>query len=84
MEAGRNGTETRKKILNYMTDYFKLHGYCPSIREIGAAVGLRSTSTVQSHLTIMLNRGMIETDEKPGASRAIRVPGWKFVKEEQR
>lgn len=55
----------------------------PTVREIGDGVGLKSTSTVQKHLTIMLDEGMIESDGKISSSRAIRVPGYRFVKEEE-
>ena len=45
-------------------------------------VGLRSTSTVYTHLLKMKDEGMIETDDTFCAPRAIRVPGYRFVKED--
>ncbi len=82
--AAERGAEKRREILSYIINYIKQHRYAPSFREIGTAVGLRSTSSVQNHIITMINRGMLETDAKTGTPRAIRVPGWKFVKEEQR
>ena len=76
-----NGKELdmNEKILQFIIDYIQEHGYSPTIREIGAGVGLKSTSSVVYHLKCMLKCGMIETDAGFGSSRAIRVPGYKFV-----
>lgn len=75
------GVETRKKILEVIVNYIQEHGYSPTVREICSLTGLKSTQTVQHHIQIMFERGALETDcEKAGSSRAIRVPGYKFVK----
>lgn len=79
----QRGIHARKAILKYIIDYIQKHGYPPTVREIGDGVGLKSTSTVQNHLTIMLDEGMIESDGKISSPRAIRVPGYRFVKEEE-
>ena len=63
--------------------YMQEHGYSPSVREIGEMVGLQSTSSVQHYLYAMYEIGMIESDCESGAPRAIRVPGYKFVKVEE-
>lgn len=76
------GIYARKKILKYITAYIQTHGYSPSVREIGEAVGLSSSSSVQNHIQRMIKDGTLETDAPPGTPRAIRVPGYKFVKEE--
>ena len=67
-------------ILNAIVTYIKEHGYSPTTREIGDAVGLRSTSTVHYRLKKMLDLGIIESDDNFGSPRAIRVPGYAFVK----
>lgn len=72
---------TKQKILEFIVAYIQKHSYPPTVREIGEGVGLKSTSSVQSHIVRMLDCGMIETDADPGSTRAIRVPGYKFVKE---
>lgn len=76
----KHGEEVRSKILEAIVLYFKEHGYSPTVREIAYMVGLKSTASVQSHLIRMLKDGMIETDTGIGTPRAIRVPGYKFVK----
>ena len=73
---------TKQKILEFIVSYIHGHSYPPTVREIGEGVGLKSTASVQSHIVRMLDCGMIETDADPGSTRAIRVPGYKFVKEE--
>lgn len=85
----KQGVMKRQEIYFFIVDYIKEHGYAPSYREIGEGVNLKSTSTVNMHITKMFAEGMLETDVDafidgiPGAvsSRAIRVPGYKFVKE---
>lgn len=71
----------REEILEKIVAYIQEHGYPPSVREIGELVNLKSTSTVHSHLTQMFRDGMLETDAEFGTPRAIRVPGYRFVKE---
>ena len=71
--------ETRKKILEFIITYIKEHKYPPSVREIGEGVGLESTSSVHRQLEIMRLSGTIETDALPGTSRAIRIPGMKYM-----
>lgn len=74
------GIAIRKEIRGKIVGYIQEHGYSPTVREIGDMVGLKSTSSVQSHLNRMFQEGMLETDCKAGTPRAIRVPGYQFVK----
>ena len=74
---------TREKIYNYIVQYIQEHGYAPSFREIGEAVGLKSTSSIHRHMLRLFNDGMLETDAEPGSPRAIRVPEYEFVKREK-
>lgn len=74
-------TSMREKILKFIINYISAHGYAPTMREIGTGVGLASVNTVHSHIARMLHDGILETDAGFGACRAIRVPGYKFVKE---
>lgn len=80
----RNDTERGKGIRiemqKFIITYITKHGYSPSVREIGDGVGLKSPGGVQAHLNKMFETGMLETDTKSGTHRAIRVPGYKFVK----
>ena len=74
--------DRKQQILDYIVAYITAHGYPPTVREIGEGVSLRSTSTVQNHLKRMLELGMIETDAEWRSPRAIRVPGYRYSKEE--
>lgn len=69
----------REKILEAIIGYIQEHGYAPSVREIGEMVELKSTSSIEHYLYSMFQCGMLETDHV-SAPRAIRVPGYKFVK----
>lgn len=78
-----HGKQTREAIYKSIVSYICEHGYPPTNREIGQMVGLKSTSSVYKQLLTMKEAGMIENDEGFGVPRAIRVPGYKFVKREQ-
>jgi len=62
-------TEKQLRILNVIREFTSEHGYPPSVREIGEAVGLSSSSTVQSHLKTLERRGMLWRD--PTKPRAL-------------
>lgn len=64
--------ETQKKIYEYLMERSQ-RGVPPSVREIGAAVGLKSTSSVQANLDALEEAGYIERD--PMLKRSIRVTG---------
>jgi len=81
MTTQKRGEKTRCEILTFIIEYIKKHGYSPSVREIGKGVGVKSTSNVHAHLHKMFDTGMIETDTEDGSPRAIRVPGYSFVKD---
>ena len=60
-----------KQILNFISRQIEERGYPPSVREIGHAVGLRSSSTVHGYLSSLEDKGYIRRDAaKP---RAIEV-----------
>lgn len=65
--------DTQKAVLEYITAVIGERGVAPSVREIGDAVGLRSTSTVQYNLNALENAGYIERD--PTLKRTIRLAG---------
>ena len=64
-------TERQKKILDYIKLAVREKGYPPSVREIGKAVGLTSSSTVHSHLSTLEEMGYIRRD--PTKPRAIEI-----------
>lgn len=61
-------TSTQQKILAYIEEEISRVGYPPSVREIGEAVGLKSSSTVHTHLKNLEKMGLIKRDStKPRA-----------------
>jgi len=66
-------TSRQGAILKYIKKVIDERGYPPSVREIGEAVGLRSSSTVHSHLVNLEKKGYIRRD--PTKPRAIEVLG---------
>ena len=62
-------TAKQQKIYDYIQTFSAEHGYPPSVREIGAAVGLKSPSTVHFHLKGLEEAGVIIKAE--GKTRAI-------------
>jgi repressor LexA len=66
-----NLTERQRGILNFIESETRDRGYPPSVREIGEAVGLTSTSTVHAHLASLQRLGYLRRD--PTKPRAIEV-----------
>ena len=58
-------------ILNYVNQFIQENGYAPSVREIGAAVGLRSTASVSYHLQALQEKGLLQGPGGKGKKRAI-------------
>jgi len=60
--------DTQQRILEFIQQEIEKKGYPPSVREIGDAVGLKSTSTVHGHLCRLESRGLLRRDAmKPRA-----------------
>ncbi len=66
-------TRKQQEIYDYILSFTNEHGYPPSVREIGAAVGLKSPSTVHFHMKGLEEAGVIVKAE--GKTRAISLPG---------
>ena len=66
-------SDTQRKIYDFLVERSQTNGVPPSVREIGAAVGLSSTSSVQANLDALENAGYIERD--PMLKRSIRIVG---------
>ena len=64
-------TPKQQQIYDYILGFTNAHGYPPSVREIGAAVGLKSPSTVHFHLKGLEEAGVIAKAE--GKTRAISL-----------
>ena len=68
-------TERQRQILDFLTKYVDSHGYPPTVREIGEAVGLASPSTVHAHLANLERAGLLKRDPtKPRAIELYREP----------
>jgi repressor LexA len=68
-------TERQRQILDFLTKYVDAHGYPPTVREIGEAVGLASPSTVHAHLANLERAGLLKRDPtKPRALELRREP----------
>jgi repressor LexA len=68
-------TGRQQEIWKFLTDYVDEHGYPPTVREIGEAVGLASPSTVHAHLANLERAGLIKRDPtKPRALELRRDP----------
>ncbi|CAB1128851.1 LexA repressor [Candidatus Hydrogenisulfobacillus filiaventi] len=67
-------SDRREQILAYIEEHIQSHGYPPSVREIGAAVGLRSSASVFRHLRILEAGGRLT--HQPSKRRAWQLdPG---------
>ena len=64
-------TKRQNEIFEYVKSYAREHGYPPTVRDIGKAIGLTSSSTVHAHLANLEKLGMLKRD--PTKPRAIEV-----------
>jgi repressor LexA len=64
-------TTRQKEIFDYIRKYASKQGYPPTVREIGKAVGLHSSSTVHAHLANLEKIGLLRRD--PTKPRAIEL-----------
>jgi repressor LexA len=64
-------TKRQKEIFDYIRRYAAKTGYPPTVREIGKAVGLHSSSTVHAHLANLEKAGLLRRD--PSKPRAIEI-----------
>ncbi len=64
-------TKRQKEIFDYIRRYASKHGYPPTVREIGKAVGLTSSSTVHAHLANLEKIGLLKRD--PTKPRAMEL-----------
>lgn len=64
-------TRRQDEILNFIKEYIVSHGYPPTIREIGAAMGVNSPATIHAHLNNLEKKGVIKKDDSK--NRAIEL-----------
>jgi repressor LexA len=73
MQTTAELTGRQQEIWSFVVDYVDRHGYPPTVREIGSAVGLASPSTVHAHLANLERAGLLRRD--PTKPRALELVG---------
>src|SRR5690349_9407751 len=73
MQTTAELTGRQREIWSFVVDYVDQHGYPPTVREIGEAVGLASPSTVHAHLANLERAGLLKRD--PTKPRALELTG---------
>jgi repressor LexA len=71
MDIGKDLTKRQQEIFDFIKKYSAKYGYPPTVRDIGKAVGLASSSTVHAHLANLEKLGMLRRD--PSKPRAIEL-----------
>lgn len=64
-------SDKAERILEYVNQFVRENGYAPSVREIGAAVGLRSTASVSYHIQALQEKGLLLAPSGKGRKRSI-------------
>lgn len=64
-------SDKSEQILRFVGQFIQENGYAPSVREIGAAVGLKSTASVSYHLKALQDKGLLQGGQIKGRKRAI-------------
>jgi repressor LexA len=68
-----NLTKRQREIFDFIKSYSARHGYPPTVRDIGKAIGLTSSSTVHAHLANLEKLGLLRRD--PTKPRALELLG---------
>jgi repressor LexA len=66
-------TKRQQEIFEFIKQYSRRHGYPPTVRDIGKAIGLTSSSTVHAHLANLEKLGLVRRD--PTKPRALELLG---------
>jgi repressor LexA len=77
-------TGKRREILDFIAAQIRERGYPPSVREIGEAVGLTSSSTVHTHLTTLQRQGYLRRDPTKPRAIEVRYDDWSGAAIERR
>lgn len=64
-------SDKAERILGFVNEFVQENGYAPSVREIGAAVGLRSTASVSYHIQALQEKGLLSAPGQKGRKRAL-------------
>lgn len=66
-------TKRQDEILKYIKEYIVAHGYPPTIREIGAALGISSPATIHAHLKNLEKKGFIRKNDSKNRALELLV-----------
>ena len=69
--AREKATKKQQELLQYISDFLKDHDYAPSYREIMAALGYKSVSTVAVHVDGLITKGYLTKSDK--SARSVRI-----------
>ena len=73
----RNLGKTQQAVYCYIKEFIAEHSFPPTVREIGAAIGLKSTSSVHAHLKALCEKGYIRLN--PSMQRSITLAEFSSV-----
>ena len=76
-------TKRQNEILTYIKKYMVSHGYPPSIREIGAALGVSSPATIHAHLANLESKGFIKKEDTKNRAIELLVENEYAIKDEE-
>lgn len=71
MTAPRPLTDRQREVMRHIQSFVDVIGYPPSVRELGALVGIASTNCVNDHLKALAAKGWIERVQ--GVARGLRI-----------
>lgn len=71
--SGERATKKQQVLLEFVDQFIKAHDYSPSYREISAALGYKSVSTVAVHVEALIAKGLLE--RKDNSARSLQVVG---------
>lgn len=75
----RGLTNRQTEVLEFITGHIERNGYAPSIREIGDAIHVRSSSTVHAHLTRLERAGHISRNGHPRSITVKSMAGTEYL-----
>lgn len=76
-------TKRQNEILTYIKKYMVSHGYPPTIREIGADLGVSSPATIHAHLANLESKGFIKKEDTKNRAIELLVENEYAIKDEE-
>lgn len=74
MQNGQLPTKKQKQTLDFIADFIGDHGYAPSFREVQSALGVKSVSTVASHVDGLIAKGFLKKGETGARTLELTTP----------